>query len=438
MNAAALAAARFGVGPRPGEVAAIAGDPRGWVAAQIAPPRPIAAPDLPTTAEAGRRTLAARATPGDPAAQRAAREALRNAYRADALAQLRAAIAATAPFAERMAWFWTNHFTVSLQRPIVAALVGPFAREAIRPRVFGRFADLLVAATRHPAMLLYLDNAVSIGPGSPAGLRRARGLNENLAREILELHTLGVGNYGQDDVRQLALALTGWTIARAGDPDAGAYRFARLLHEPGPRTLLGQRLAGDGEEEGVAALTALARHPATARHVATRLARHFAADDPPPALVDRLARAYRDSDGDLAAVARSLATAPEPWATPLAKVRTPFELVVAAERLVAPDRPPGRVLADLRRLGQLPHAAPSPQGWPDTASAWIGPEALLRRIEWAAGFAGAVGGARDVPALLEDGLGVLAGAATRMAVRRAGSAEDALVLLLASAEFQRR
>ncbi|MGE0717622.1 MAG: DUF1800 family protein, partial [Alphaproteobacteria bacterium] len=404
---AAAAAARFGLGARPGEAAAIGGDPRGWAAAQIGPLPPVPG-DLPTTAEAGHLTAAARGPEADPTARRT----LRELYRRDAVAQIAAAATGPAPFAERMAWFWANHFTVSVQRPIVAGLVGPFMREAIRPHVFGRFADLATAVTRHPAMLLYLDNAVSIGPRSVAGQRRARGLNENLARELLELHTLGVGNYGQEDVRQLALVLTGWTIGRPGEPDAGVFRFAPALHEPGPKTLLGRTLPEGGMAEGEAALAALARHPATARRVATALARHFVADDPPSTLVERLVRTWRETDGDLGAVARALVAAPEPWATPLAKVRTPFELVVAALRLVAPERLAPRALADLRRLGHTPFAAPSPAGWPDTADAWIGPEALLRRIEWATAFA-ADAGDRDAPALLDVALGPLAAAETR-------------------------
>ncbi|MGE0724016.1 MAG: DUF1800 family protein [Alphaproteobacteria bacterium] len=438
MSTAAIAAHRFGLGARPGDLGQIGGDPRGWVAAQITHPTTVGRGDLPATEEAARLTAEVRAARGDPDALRAGRAMLRELYWREGRARIRRAVESDAPFATRMVEFWANHFTVSALRPSIHGLAGAFAREAIAPHVFGRFEDLLLAATRHPAMLLYLDNAVSIGPGSRAGRRTGRGLNENHARELLELHTVGVGHYGQHDIRQLALVLTGWTLARPVDSEPGQFRFAPAMHEPGGKTVLGRTIEEGGEGEGLEVLRALARHPATARHVATKLARHFAADRPPPALVDRLARRFLARDGDLAAVARELVTAPEPWSAPLAKVKTPFELVVSAERLCAPDRTPNAALMEMSFLGQVPFTAPSPQGWPDTAEGWIGPESVLRRIEWASGFAGGLGHRRDALALAREALGPLALAGTIDAIRRAPSAADALALMLASAEFQRR
>ena len=438
MTAAAIASHRFGLGPRADERERIGRDPRAWIMDQIGP---IAAPrndDLPSTDEAARLTAEVRAARGDPDALRAGRATLRELYWREGRARVRRAVESDAPFAERMVEFWANHFTVSALRPAIHGLAGVFAREAIAPHIFGRFEDLLIAATRHPAMLLYLDNVLSLGPTSPAGRRTGRGLNENHARELLELHTLGVGHYVQADIRQLALVLTGWTLGRPQDADPGRFRFAPAMHEPGAKTVIGRRIEPAGEEEGLAILRALARHPATARHLATKLARHFAADQPPMPLVARLERVFLEREGDLAAVARALVEAPEPWSTPLAKVKTPFELVIAAERLCAPQRTPNAALMEMSFLGQVPYTAPSPQGWPDAADGWIGPEALLRRIEWASAFAAGLGHRRDAIGLAQAGLGPLASADTIDAIRRAPSAAEGLALLLASAEFQRR
>ena len=368
---------------------------------------------------------------------------MRDLYLREAGARLGAMIATDQPFRERLVMFWSNHFTVSVQRPVVAGLVGSFEREAIRPHVTGRFEDLLRAAIRHPAMLLYLDNARSIGPNSRAGQRNRRGLNENLAREVLELHTLGVaGGYGQDDVRAFAAILTGWSVPGSRDAglDAGTggFVFRPVAHEPGDKTLLGRRYPEAGEAEGLAALAALARHPATAHHLATKMARHFIADEPPPAAVARLERAFLDSDGDLGHLARVLIESPEAWAGPQAKIKTPQVLMVSALRVTGAGWPADRLVGQLRQLGQMPFAAPSPAGWPDDAGHWIGPEAMMRRIAWCS-LAGHRLAALIRPAdLLEAAIGPVARPETREAVLQAPSAAEAVTLVLASPEFQRR
>jgi uncharacterized protein (DUF1800 family) len=276
--------------------------------------------------------------------------------RADAMARFQKVAYAEVGFVERLVHFWSNHFCVSVAKgPIVRATAGSFEREAIRPHVLGRFADMLKAVESHPAMLFYLDNAQSFGPNSPAGRNGKRGLNENLAREILELHTLGVaGGYTQADVTSLARIITGWTFAgregRIGEP--GAFVFFGNGHEPGDHTLLGKVYREGGMEQGEAALADLARHPATARHVALKLARHFVADDPPKSLVERLAKVFHDSEGDLKAVTNALVDSQEAWTAPLAKMRTPEEFVLAAIRAI--DRMPedaSAVLGPLNIMG---------------------------------------------------------------------------------------
>jgi uncharacterized protein (DUF1800 family) len=288
-------------------------------------------------------------------------------------------------------------------------------------------------------MLFYLDNVGSIGPDSPVGRQRGRGLNENLGREILELHTLGVdGGYGQADVEALARILTGWSVARPDEPEAGAFRFRPAVHQPGPKVLLGQTYAEAGHDEGVAALRDLARHPATARHVAMKLARHFIADAPPEDAVARIARRFEETDGDLRAVTAAVVAEEAAWQAPFAKLRTPWELAVAACRVTG-FAPPAEMLAGgLRRLDQPCFFAPSPAGWPDAAAAWLSPEAVLRRAQWCERFAHLLPEPPDPAALAEAGFGDALSGESAAAVGRAPSRRLAVALLLAAPEFQRR
>lgn len=440
-TAAAIAVSRFGLGPRPGELAAAGRDPVGWLKRQVAAPAPAlpAFTDLPSGSGRMGDFLRARQQRGDAGAAALIRQSFRDTFRQEASARLRTQIESTAPLRERLVAFWANHFTVSVQRPPVFGLAGAFEREAIRPHVFGRFADMLLAVVRHPAMLVYLDNGQSIGPNSVVGLRRGRGLNENLAREILELHTLGVdGGYTQTDVRDFAKLLTGWTMVRAEDAGAGGFRFVPEIHEPDGKTLLGRRFGHGGENDGKEALMMLARHPATARHVATKLARHFIADQPPEAAVERLARIFRDTDGHLGAVSEAIIEQPEVWTEPLPKIRTPHEFVVAALRATEFNGPGETILGALRTLGQPSFAAPSPSGWPDTADRWIGPEAVLRRAEWSMAFGLRLAAIRKPDQLFAETIAPVASRPTALAVARAPSAGDALATLFASPEFQRR
>jgi uncharacterized protein (DUF1800 family) len=351
---------------------------------------------------------------------------------------MKAAVESETPLIERLTRFWSNHFTVSAIRPPVHTLVGAFEREAIRPHVTGKFSDLLLAAERHPAMLLYLDQAESIGPDSPAGQRLNRGLNENLAREMLELHTLGVdGGYTQADVEALARILTGWSIAGLKQPDPGHFRFYPQLHEPGPQLLLGKSYAAGGSEQGEAALTDLAAHPATARHIATKLARHFIADDPPADAVQRIAHVFRETQGDLQRVTAAVIGEQAAW-TPFAKVRSPEELMIAACRATGFVPPAPFILQILHALDQQPFFASQPSGWPDRASAWIGPEAVLHRIESGQRLAARLPDPPEPTALIEAVFGDALPDDTAQAVRRAPTRRDALALLIASPEFQRR
>jgi uncharacterized protein (DUF1800 family) len=375
---------------------------------------------------------------GDTAAQRD----IARATEADAIAWMGHCLVSEAPFQDRLTNFWANHLTVSRRVRNAGLFIGPLIRDVIRPGQFGRYEDLLIGAVRQPGLLIYLSNGRSTGPNSEAAQRAGprgaqRGLNENLAREILELHTLSpAGGYTQADVTEFARILTGWGVDRA--EEGGGFRFRPQQHEPGPKTLLGRRFP-EGEEGGLEALRFLARHPATHRHLAAKLARHFVADEPPRAAVARLEAVLRETGGDLGAVSRALVRLPEAWSPPLSKVRAPLDYVLGVGRALGLQAAQAEVLTQAcAEFGQPLWNAPQPNGWPDIAEEWAQPEALLHRIQWAHAMAGRAAQRRDPLQFAEATLGPLAAAETLREARRAGSPQDALTLVLVSPEFQRR
>jgi uncharacterized protein (DUF1800 family) len=368
---------------------------------------------------------------------------IQKTYRAEALARLQRATLADCGFAERLVAFWSNHFCISANKGGLARMwAGSFEREAIRPFVLGRFGDMLKAVEQHPAMLFFLDNQQSLGPDSRAGQNRKRGLNENLAREIMELHTLGVdGGYSQDDVTSLARIITGWTYAgrqgQLGTP--GSFVFNANAHQPGAQRLMGKVYENNGVAQGEAALADIARHPSTAKFIATKFARHFVADDPPPGLVARLQDVFSRSDGDLKSLATALLDSDEAWQAPLTKLRSPYEFLVATGRLLARiPEDPTRYLGGLNVLGQPLWSPAGPNGFPDTNAAWAAPEGMKLRLDISAQLASRLGDTVDPRALLECALADAASQDTRRAVERAESRQQALALLLMSPEFQRR
>lgn len=446
-----IAVTRFGLGAAPGELEAVSADPRGWLTAQLSPryASPAALNNLPTTRQAAaslKETLGparrmkkegAMAETADNLLKAAKRE-LRDEYLDEVDARTQAAVTSSAPFLERLVHFWSNHFTVSVQKPQVLPLAGAFERDAIRPHILGRFEDLLIASSRHPAMLTYLDNARSIGPGSRLGRRRGKGLNENLAREILELHTLGVnGGYQQDDVISLARMLTGWTVDAVQKGNGSGFLYVPFMHEPGEKNFLGRRYGG-GETEATQALRDLAARPATARFVSTKLARHFISDEPPAEAVERLAAAYMNSGGDLASVYRTLVSLDNCWRDPLAKVKTPNDYLLSMLRSTGIGLGRLHTAGAYKFLNQMPFSAPSPAGWSDEARDWIGAEALLQRVDLGRKLARAIPAGAPAKQLLEQTIGPVASPETKTAVAAAGSPAEAYTLLFASPEFQRR
>jgi uncharacterized protein (DUF1800 family) len=458
---AAIAANRFGLGARPGELGHIGADARGWLTAQLAGgAAQLHGTALRSSADILSQALELRRERRDARAQAVAPNAAvvmkvaqlyRPIYIEETDARIGTALASERPFVERLTYFWSNHFAVSVDKVAVFGLAGSFEREAIRPRVLGNFTDLLLASTRHPAMLLYLDNQTSVGPNSLLARRAERrggerrfGINENLAREILELQTLGVnGGYTQADVTNFAKVITGWSIGadfgplRGGTP--GQFVFRQEMHEPGAQTVLGRRYAEGGVEQGEAVLRDLAQRPATAEFIATKLARHFIADEPPQRAVEVLAQSFRDSRGDLPTVYRALVALKESWAEALAKFKTPGEYIISSLRglELAPEYA-DKARGSFALLGQRIYAPGSPAGWPDRSADWDGPSSILKRIEWADALGQKLGAHHDAAELAPQWLGGAMSAATHLSIKRAASASQALTLLLTAPEFMRR
>jgi uncharacterized protein (DUF1800 family) len=417
MSTAIRALNRFGLGAHVGEQSRI-DDPRGWLRAQLRGEAPgLRAPVEATPAAIAEALQAFRtAGQGNQQQRQQARRRLVEIAAAESRAALTARVTTGRPFVERLVAFWSNHLCVSVgAKVLVAPLAGSYEREAIRPHVLGRFEDMVLASAKHPAMLVYLDNFQSIGPASRGaqagrGQRRgqpgaqARGLNENYARELLELHTLGVdGGYTQQDVLELAKILTGWTVSglarpgamqnrrprgrrrpmsiQQGDDGSIGFAFQELLHEPGSKTVLGARYGEAGVEEGERAIRAFARHPSTARFVATKLVTHFVADEPPARAVDRLATTFRETGGDLRAVAAALVDLQDAWDERHRKFRTPQDWLIAVLRAFNAVEVSENVMLLLRQLRHPLWSPQSPKGFGDKTQDWADPDSLLNRAE---------------------------------------------------------
>ncbi len=467
-----LAQNRFGLGIRPGERSI--DNPQRWLEGQLRgfDPNPRAISRLP-----GRRAIAeeliefrmkSRALRQSKAMDdgqsqnqktvKQARRSIRQNYIDAAGARFDLALNSRTPFAERLTHFWSNHFAISADKSRVFAFAGDYEFRAIRPNIMGKFGDLLSAAVLHPAMLFYLDQHTSLGPNSPTGTRARRrnpnrkaGLNENLAREILELHTLGVRSvYTQADVLAFAKALTGWTVVdRSGGPGRrrgeyanaeGETRFLMALHEPGSQQILGRSYGSDGAAQSKAVLADLAVHPATAKFIATKLARHFVADTPPASLVTKLEQTFLETGGDLSSLYRTLITAPESWQAQPAKFKTPWDWTVSTYRALGTTNLPEnrRAVQLFDQLGQPIWRPGSPAGFADQAQDWASPDALMRRVKLADRLASQISDDQIPLELAQTALSDALAPATRQAIVTADSPGQAVALLLVSPEFMRR
>lgn len=347
-------------------------------------------------------------------------------------------------FGERLLAFWADHFTVAANGPQLRILVPDFIDTAIRPHIAERFPDLLTAATLHPAMLIYLNQVQSVGPNSRAGKRRGRGLNENLAREILELHTLGVGaGYDQDDVRSFARLLTGLSA------DKGGFKYRQAISEPGPHLVLGKGYGGPTTrlDSIKAALKDIALRPETAAHLARKLQTHFIGQVDAE-LTDAMANRFLATGGDLAATYKVMLDDDRAWAPALMKAKTPFEFIVSAMRAAGADKTDidrmkrkelrDGVVSATQAMGQTLFRPPGPDGWSEDASAWITPPGLAARIRWSVGFAERIQGSQDPRLFLKHALADAATPLLTRAVRGAESRSEGLAITLVSPEFNRR
>jgi uncharacterized protein (DUF1800 family) len=530
LKEAAIAVNRFGLGARPGELEQAASNPRRWLLEQLegAYVEPaqfkgfltsdqhranyyyrytIVGPDL-------RNRQAKAQAAGDTATfDKLAldiRRMLRGyvtwvaeSFMLEYGARTNVALTTNQPFRERMVRFWSNHLVVPAIKQQTDVVCGAYEREVIRPNVAGKFGDMLMASARNPAMLVFLDNHLSVGANSVYGKKSGKGLNENLAREILELHTMGVeGGYVQADVIELAKAITGWTTYPAFEhaeylapekrgPKTGGFEFQADWHEPGPRTVVGKTYPEGGVGQGEAILHDLARHPSTARYLATKMARHFVSDDPSRELVERLAQAYLASDTDLGEMTRALVESKEAWAEAQSKIKQPEDYAISCYRALGlklgeknyppigvykfpdydpnaqlwvwiaddpfgalPDKSPaqfkdnpyqrdgaevGQFYADVSAMGQSPWNAPGPQGWYDRWTDWSGADSMIKRVEWSLALATRHSDKVANPnRFLAGALGGLASSDLQAQVRRAASTEQAVGLTLASPDYQRR
>jgi uncharacterized protein (DUF1800 family) len=461
MTPNAIALNRFGLGARPDDI--LRTDAKKWLLSQFSQYQvtPAVWAALPNTNEvmaefAEYKKLKAQnktEANGDEkgAARNIFRRGLRDDYASAVRARVETSLTTSAPFVERLVHFWANHFAISIEKLPVLDLSGSYELNAIRTNVLGNFKDMLFSVEQHPAMLLFLDQANSIGPNSFAANRLAirrpdkkRGLNENLAREIMELHTLGVrSGYTQTDVTEFARALTGWSIQaenRDNDMQQGSHGFAfrPMLHEPGARTILGKTYNQSGKAQGDAILNDLANSPATATHIATKLARHFVSDSPPDSLIEKLKNNFINTKGDLPSLYKTLVDAPEAWQTSPAKFKNPWEWLVSSMRALGKHESNIMAVPLLNQLGMPVWKPGSPAGYDDIADTWASPSALLRRVELAQRLVASYSDTLDARTLSDI---VLVGAIspqTKSAISRAESATMSLALMLVCPEFLRR
>jgi uncharacterized protein (DUF1800 family) len=468
---------RLGYGPRPADAAAIAAQGAGpWLERFLSEqlePRRLPQPEALTARLAGLEVLklgqaellgryrdavkSARAARREQAqgmapeadAINAVRDKVRPLVAQAATARLSRALQSPAQLEEALTEFWFNHFNVFAGKNAVGVLVADYEQRAIRPHVLGRFRDMLGATARHPAMLIYLDNAQSVAPGfkpprAAPNPQRASGLNENYARELMELHTLGVdGGYTQRDVTELARMLTGWGIdtrKALGGGTGDLFAFDARRHDSGSKTWLGLAIKGSGQAEGEQALDVLAAHPATARHLAFKFAQAFVADSPPASLVDKLADNFKASGGDLRELTRTLIRADEFWSREAyqAKFKTPYQYLLSSLRALdlqgASSASPQNLLGALAQAGQPLFGAATPDGYKNTAAAWRNPEALTQRVQLATTLGQRSGTSADK-------LSHTLGASLSEPTRRTLAAEPAgqqVALLLASPDFMKR
>ena len=448
----AIAVTRFGLGARPGDIAQASLNPKTWLKSQLIEDnvyqfpndKLLSSQDYIIEKEAFVRAWKKESTD---AKRLAVSKFYNKRFQASEQSEHKARFIfgtkTTSSFHERLVRFWSNHFSISGQtRDVLTAAA--HEREAIRPHILGNIYDLTIGAILHPSMLIYLDSIDSTGPNSPKGVvgrLRNKGSNENLAREASELHTITpLAKYTQSDVTEFSKALTGWTINKNEEQNTSKVRaiFNKHWHEPGSRTIMGKTYFPLGKEQAKVIIRNLCHHPATAQNIATKLARHFCHDIPPETLVKRLKQSLLDTRGDLKSLYTVLIDSPELWNTKAHKLKTPDELLISAGRMIGAENVFPTWQADIYEgFGQTPFKAPTPEGWPDNSDAWLGPDAMLKRIEWANKLAFRQAN-KDAQMFLKHALGPIVSANTAQAIEGAETRQQAFAMALMCPEFQRR
>lgn len=454
---AVIATNRFGMGARDHEIKDAQSDPQGWLQKHLT--IPVLDNSLPDSSTVISQYAEFRASKNaEKSSQQQKNQSsmmvpIRRNYFQFCSDTLTRSIESPHSFSWRLLDFFSNHFSVSAQGGLMTPLAPTLEREAIAPNLFGTFAGLLIAVEKHPAMLVYLDNEKSIGPDSrqanylKKNSKRTRGMNENLAREILELHTIGVnGGYQLEDIQELAKAITGWSVARPDKKEGHGFIFRKRAHQPDQRTVLGKKYPDTGENQGEAILRDLAMHPATARYVSWKLARHIISDQPPSDLVDAMKDRWLQTNGNLKEVLITLIQHPKSWQVEQQKLKTPREFLISVCRAtdtLAPRKKNTeqhhRMLVNtLTTMGHKPFGAGSPAGFADVSSAWDGSDALLTRIDWTNRWVESLKKRIDPIELADRVLGQQLMGDSRTIINRAESRQQGLSLLLLSPEFMRR
>lgn len=461
-NKAVIACQRFGFGAKPGQLTSIGTQPEHWLLTQL-----TLSPAVNFTATLPNSIQVIQAQADYRQAKKAFKQQAKmqnmqnmqnnmeaevnnpskmpksstgKIYRELCMDALKQSINANASFNWRCLDFFSNHFSVTAQGSLMRGLAPTLEREAIAPHLFGQFEGMLIAVTQHPAMLIYLNNQNSIGPSTKYA-KKNRGLNENLAREILELHTLGVnGGYTQQDVTELAKGITGWSVGRPGKDEQQGFVYRYNRHEPGERLLLGKTYAEQGLGQGKEMLKDLAKHSSTAHFVCTKIVRHFISDQPNPELVEHLTRTWIKTDGNLKAVFQALIKHPLAWQEQQRKLKTPREFVISSYRTLANKKLPIKFAFNaLNQLGQAPFKAGSPAGYSDFTEDWNGASALMNKINWVAKLSTRKNlRTLNIQETINNSFADTLSTHSYQMVTRAESRQQALTLLLMSPEFLRR
>lgn len=445
MSYASIAANRFGYGARGDELIEAQKDPKKWIIEQLQPiqfsqPYPSSADVFKQHVKyVNARNKRKMSMAGENQPTENMKSMGRKYLRSMSVSSVTEAVSSPHSVSWRLLDFFSNHFSVTSNGQLLTGLSATLEREAIAPNLLGHFSDLLLASVQHPAMIIYLNNEKSIGPNSKQSKKNNKGLNENLAREILELHTLGVdGPYTQEDVLALAKGITGWSISNLRKAKQLGFTFRANTHEPGHRVFMGKRYPQSGIAQGETMLQDLAAHPATARHVCYKLACHFVNETPPSSLVDSMIATWHKTQGNIKAVMTTMLQADEAWLSTPQKFKSPRELVISTLRALGTMKIRDNVIFNsLTALGQEPFNAGSPAGYGDTQQDWLGANALMARIDWATKLA-SIRSDANAEKIMHAALNLAQTSHTYLSVVRAESRQHALALLLLSPEFQRR